>query len=83
MFRTWIAKGGDWLETGYTHNLVSRNTDSTNSANKLYTRDELLVKFHNNISLVDELVNSKVERKEFIDHPDLPGVEEARLYFVL
>lgn len=47
------------------------------------TRDQLLKLHGNNANLVDNIIERKVQRGEFKDHPDCPDDESALLYYCL
>ena len=49
LFRLWLQHGGDWASVASSSGLINRHQDNTRSANRLYTKDELLVKFNGNI----------------------------------
>lgn len=47
------------------------------------TRDQLLQLYNQNYSVVDSIVEGKIQKGEYKEHPDCPGSEEAMLYYCL
>ena len=47
------------------------------------SRDQLLKMYGQNVGLVDSMVEAKRRSGAWKEHPDLPGVSEAILYYVV
>ena len=45
IFKSWLEKGGDWLEVCYSTGLKVRSKDSTSSSHALFSRKEIHAKF--------------------------------------
>lgn len=46
------------------------------------TRDQLLVMYHGNQDTVNTIIRRKTQLGLVRDHPDMPGDESMRLYYV-
>ena len=44
--------------------------------------EDLLVKYHGDTVLVDELIQSRVAAKQFRNHPEFPDREDPQINFI-
>ena len=72
----------DWARVSLISSLCIRNTQKALTSQGWATRDMLLIKYNQNVGLVDDLIRRKTEAKQSIPNPDLPDREDARLYYV-
>ncbi|CAL1159977.1 unnamed protein product, partial [Cladocopium goreaui] len=73
LFQEFQRCNGDWLSS----TLVIRDSQTTTNTQG---GKDLLVKYHGNTLLVDELIKKKTAEKKYISHPEFPDNEDMRLY---
>jgi len=83
LFELYRKNNGDWAQV-----VLSRETEQVASnreedGDNEFTKDELLIKFNQNTTLVEAMIKHAIETKNVRDHPSAPGVEAARLYTIV
>lgn len=75
LFEEFVQAGENWAESSIVLNNKNTQRETQRGIYKLFSKEDLLVKYHQNSTLVDELVKNKEELKEFELHPEVPGMK--------
>ena len=76
----WSSCDGDWRSSELYLKMVSRKTASTYGCRKWLTRQQIALKYDNNMGLADTICDGKLADAELMKthtkfHPDAPGNE--------
>ena len=80
LFEVYRKNDGDWAKVCMQRELEQETMTREQDGDEEYTKAELLLKFNQNMEIVDAMIKHALETKQWREHPSAPGVEAARLY---
>ncbi|CAK9097300.1 unnamed protein product [Durusdinium trenchii] len=80
LFSQYIECNEDWMSSVLVISTENTEREQTRGTYKWLTKMDLMVKYHQNAALVQELITGKLVSGDWKDHPEFPGREDMRLY---
>lgn len=80
LFQEFQKCNRDWLSSTLVIRDSQTTTNTQGGKDGYLSKADLLVKYHGNTLLVDELIKKKTAEKKYISHPEFPDNEDMRLY---